>query len=109
MRVLQVLFLLALGLIPAVAQAADAPVLRPIVPTAGPVPGAGVRVVGDHGSFLYVVQGAPQTIRGMGYNASLSALPEVERRRRLYRDFLLMHQVGVNTIVGWDQPGFDRT
>src|SRR5581483_10764516 len=108
MRFLRLLLLLALGLVPTVAQAADTAILRPVVPAVGPVPAEGTRVVGEHGSFLYVVQGAPQTIRGMGYNAPLSALPEAERRRRFYRDFPLMREVGVNTLLGWDQVGFDR-
>ncbi len=107
MRALHLLVLLALGLFPSIAQAAEAGVLRPVVP-GGLFLSEGTRVVGEHGSFLYVVQGAPQMIRGMGYNAPLSALPEADRHRRLYRDFPLMRQVGVNTIVGWDQAGFDR-
>src|SRR5579884_2245 len=108
MRLLRLLLLLLIGVVPTVAHAADAGVLRPVTPAGGLFPEAGTRVVGDHGSFLYVVQGAPAAIRGMGYNVPLSSLPEVDRRQRLYRDFALMREVGVNTIVGWDQAGFDR-
>jgi hypothetical protein len=101
-----VLFVLAL---PTIALAAEPGALRTIAPIYGPVPGAGVRVAGERGSFVYVVQGAPQTIRGMGYNTPLSSLSEADRRQRFDRDFPLMRRVGVNTILGWDQAGFDRT
>src|SRR5439155_18211021 len=48
-------------------------------------------------------------IRGMGYNAILTNLAPADRVARLRRDFALMRRVGVNTVLGWDQPGFDRT
>src|SRR5207248_2155161 len=70
---------------------------------------AETRVVGADGRFLYVVDGRPQPIRGMGYNAVLTHLPPGERVARLRRDFALMRRVGVNTVLGWDQRNFDRT
>jgi hypothetical protein len=69
---------------------------------------ADTRVVGAGGRFLYVVDGLPQPIRGMGYNAILTDLPPDQRLARLDRDFALMRRVGVNTVLGWDQAGFDR-
>ena len=68
------LTLVLLVLFTANAHAADQPILRPTTPLFGPAPGAGVQVVGAHHSYLYVVQGAPQPIKGIGYNAPLSAL-----------------------------------
>ncbi|HEY3111097.1 MAG TPA: glycoside hydrolase family 2 TIM barrel-domain containing protein [Chloroflexota bacterium] len=70
---------------------------------------ADTRVVGAGGRFLYLVDGMPQPIHGMGYNAILTGLTPDERVSRLRHDFGLMRRVGVNTILGWDQDGFDRT
>lgn len=69
--------------------------------------GHGVQIAGGQGSFLYLVNGVPQPILGMGYNPRLSELSPALRADRLQRDFALMRRVGVNTIVGWDQAGFD--
>lgn len=102
------LAVLLLGLLAPTASATEAPLLRPVVPLFGPVPDAGVHVVGKRQSYLYVVQGAPQTVRGIGYNAPLSALVEDARLERMRVDFALMRRVGINTVLGWDQPGFDR-
>lgn len=70
---------------------------------------SGTHVVGSQGRFLYLVGGLPQPIRGMGYNAILDKLDVRQRIALLQRDFDLMRRVGVNHIVGWDQPGIDRT
>jgi hypothetical protein len=90
------LLLLVLVLLPVSAYAAE------------PVPAVGVRIVGDDYSYLYVVNGAPQAVHGMGYNAPLSALTEAQRLQRMRTDFMLMRRAGVNTVIGWDQPAFDR-
>jgi hypothetical protein len=57
--------------------------------------------------FVYRVNGISEPVRGMGYNASLSALPLEERRATLARDFAAMRNAGVNTVFGWDPAEFD--
>jgi hypothetical protein len=71
-------------------------------------PGAGVQVVGGSGRFLQVVDGLPTPVRGVGYNLPFREITPAQRAERLRRDFALMRRVGVNTVIGWDQEGFDR-
>lgn len=110
MKLLRVVFLLLL-LLPTTSWAAGptSPTpLEPLWPVRAPAPGAGVQIVGGDYAYLYVVQGAPQAVRGMGYNAPLSALTLAQRLQRMYVDFALMRRTGVNTLIGWDQAGFDH-
>jgi hypothetical protein len=89
--------------LPRTAAAAPSGQAAPILPSPSLV-----QVVGAEGRFLYLVDGYPQPVRGMGYNAILAPLSPEERRARLTRDFDLMRRVGVNTVIGWDQESFDR-
>jgi hypothetical protein len=53
------------------------------------------------------VDGQPQSIKGMGYNAMLGDRSADERAAHLSRDFALMKRVGINTVLGWDMRTFD--
>ncbi|MBI4320641.1 MAG: hypothetical protein HY675_19290 [Chloroflexi bacterium] len=72
-----------------------------------PVPSV-VKIAGGNMQYVYTVNGVRQTIRGIGYNVNYFDLPE-RRRARLYdRDFAKMREMGINTILGWDQNLFDQ-
>jgi hypothetical protein len=58
--------------------------------------------------FTYVVNGAVTEFRGMGYNVTHTGLLAPERAERLRRDFQLMRESGVNTVVGWRTPEWDE-
>ncbi|HEY3109605.1 MAG TPA: glycoside hydrolase family 2 TIM barrel-domain containing protein, partial [Chloroflexota bacterium] len=85
----------------------------PAAPAVGlsPPPAAGPSVVGIGGRgyrFTYVVNGTVTEFRGMGYNVTHAGLPAPERAERLRRDFQLMRESGVNTVVGWRTPEWDE-
>ena len=71
--------------------------------------GSVVRIDASDGAYLYLVDGRPELVRGMGYNAVLGQRSVDERTALLSRDFALMRRVGVNTVLGWDMAAFDRT
>ncbi|TAK30099.1 MAG: hypothetical protein EPO21_19730 [Chloroflexota bacterium] len=54
------------------------------------------------GSFLYLVNGSPEVLVGMGYNPIYRYLPDDERAANYDRDFRLLCRAGVNHILGWD-------
>ncbi len=60
------------------------------------------------GGYEYLVNGAPETIRGVGYNVQYENLTDEERIAAYQRDFRKMKEVGINTILGWDQNRFDE-
>lgn len=67
-----------------------------------------VEIVGQAYDFQYLVNGRPETIRGMGLNTQYaSELSPDERRARLNEDFSAMRALGINTLVGWDPQEFD--
>lgn len=67
-----------------------------------------VSLIGNDFRYLYLVDGAPVRIKGIGYNVRYAHLP-LETRIALYdRDFALMREVGVNTVFGWETAEFDR-
>jgi hypothetical protein len=71
---------------------------------------AGPRVVttsNEGGTFVYQVDGTPQFIRGIGYNAVTKGQSEQQRIERYSRDFAAIRAMGANTITGWDQSEFD--
>jgi len=71
--------------------------------------GAGtVEVVGTHPQYQLLVDGAPFRIRGVGYNVYASRLGREQRSAQYERDFGLMRQVGLNTVLGWEQSEFDE-
>ncbi|MFN8633303.1 MAG: hypothetical protein U0893_05555 [Chloroflexota bacterium] len=70
----------------------------------GPLP---TTVRSDGGRYVYQVDGLPTRVRGMGYNPSVTALTSEARRTRLLRDFGLMANAGVNTVVGWNPAVLD--
>ena len=54
------------------------------------------------GSYQFRVDGAPQALVGVGYNALYDKLPRDQRADNYRRDFALMRDAGVNAITGWD-------
>ena len=67
-----------------------------------------VEIVQSDGGFVYLVNGTPQVIKGMGINTQYhSELSPSDRRARLDADLTEMHEMGVNTLVGWDPAEFD--
>src|SRR5207244_11313221 len=67
-----------------------------------------VEVSGGSYSYRYTVNGQAQEMRGIGYNLPTVSEDAVGRAARLERDFALMQAAGVNTILGWDQAGYDE-
>lgn len=65
---------------------------------AGPVK-VGIRE--DTRGLLLTVNGSPVTITGMNYNVNYTRMPEATRLALHRRDFKVMHDAGVNAIVGW--------
>jgi hypothetical protein len=74
---------------------------------ASAAPGSIVTVSAGPSGYLYTVDGRPEPIRGMGYNAMLADRSDDERAAHLSRDFALMKRVGINTVLGWDMRTFD--
>jgi hypothetical protein len=66
-----------------------------------------VKIVRQGDGFDYLVDGQPETIRGIGYNPPVDGLSYDQRRARLDRDLGLMHTVGVNTLIGWNPAAVD--
>jgi hypothetical protein len=59
------------------------------------------------GTWQYLVDGTPETIRGVGYNPWYAGQPAVVRASLYDRDFAEMHSLGINTIEGWFETQFD--
>jgi hypothetical protein len=66
-----------------------------------------VRAAAD-GTWTYLVDGVPDTIRGIGYNPQYASLSRPERVHLYARDFSAMRQLGINTIEGWFEWQFDE-
>jgi hypothetical protein len=67
-----------------------------------------VEIVQSSSGFVYLVNGTPQVIKGMGLNTQYhSELSPSDRRARLEADLTEMQSMGVNTLVGWDPAEFD--
>ena len=58
-------------------------------------------------TYRYEVNGAQETVRGMGYNPPETHLSLDDRRRQLERDLGLMAAAGVNTLIGWNPAAID--
>ena len=59
------------------------------------------------GTWQYLVDGVPETIKGVGYNPWYASLSPADRAAVYNRDFAAMHQAGINTIEGWFENQFD--
>ena len=59
-----------------------------------------------HG-WQYKVNGHPEVIHGIGYNAVTTGETPAERGSRYDRDFASMSAAGANTVVGWSEVEFD--
>jgi hypothetical protein len=70
--------------------------------------GSVTEAVGTHPQYQLRVDGSPFRIRGVGYNVYASKLGREERTAHYERDFRLMQQVGLNTVLGWEQSEFDE-
>lgn len=90
----------------------DAGEEQPGSQTMGIIVGSGpstVKVERLAAGYQYLVNGKADVIRGMGYNPKdLDVTPE-EAAARYHRDFKLMRESGVNTVIGWSEQAFDRT
>lgn len=58
-------------------------------------------------TWQYLVDGVPDSIRGVGYNPWYASLPAAQRTALYDRDFGDMHRLGINTIEGWFEGQFD--
>lgn len=113
LRCLYVMFLVvALSLLtwahPHSAVADDDPFAAPssggaAIATRSLYPPSVVTVAGEGFDYTYEVNGARETIRGVGYNAIYRYLSPEVRAQMYDRDFWLMRRAGINTIEGWDQ------
>lgn len=67
-----------------------------------------VQIVGSNYQYQYLVNGAPQVLRGMGLNTQYArSLDPEQRRAQLESDFAAFRDLGVNTVLGWDPAEFD--
>ena len=73
--------------------------------TTGPTPVSIVQQ--SDGGWRYLVDGTPETIRGVGYNPWYAALSTTQRESLYDRDFSDMRRLGINTIEGWFENQFD--
>ncbi|HEY0583588.1 MAG TPA: glycoside hydrolase family 2 TIM barrel-domain containing protein, partial [Chloroflexota bacterium] len=62
---------------------------------------------GPAGDWQYLVDGEPDTIRGVGYNPQYASLTPAARATLYQRDFGDMRRLGINTIEGWFEGQFD--
>ncbi len=58
--------------------------------------------------YSYTVNGQPEKIRGVGYNAMYSSLSQEQRAARYDWDFAEMKAAGINTMLGWGMENFDE-
>ena len=77
----------------------------PAPPSTGPTPVSIVQQ--SDGSWQYLVDGTPETIRGVGYNPWYAGLNTAQRESLYDRDFSDMRRLGINTIEGWFENQFD--
>jgi len=86
----------------------NAAATQPAPPPEIPLTSASVvTITGSWGTFEYRVDGHPDSIRGIGYNALTKTLTPNLRAARFDRDFAAIKATGANTIVGWDEAEFD--
>jgi hypothetical protein len=74
-----------------------------VTPSATPRPTGRTMVTwrwAPYGSIL-VVNGQDTIVTGMNYNVNYTGLSEESKRLRHRRDFQILHQAGVNSIIGW--------
>jgi beta-galactosidase/beta-glucuronidase len=73
------------------------------------LPPSQVKVEGRGYHYQYIVNGRPEKIKGIGYNAMYRHLSDAERAALYERDFQAIRQTGANTIIGWgEQHQFDE-
>lgn len=98
---------IVLLLLPASIMAAVAVPGAPSLSAAGPT--TTTVEVNHDGSYSYMVNGQPDFMIGMGYNAIYRYLSPEERAARYDGDFGKMRAAGINTIVGWDaDKGYEQ-
>lgn len=61
----------------------------------------------SNGGWQYLVDGVPETIRGVGYNPQYAGQSDADRTAVYERDFAEMSRLGINTIEGWFEGQFD--
>ncbi len=62
---------------------------------------------GDGRGWQYRVNGRPEIVHGIGYNAVTAGEPLDQRAAQYDRDFASISETGANTIVGWSEGEFD--
>ncbi|HEU0168083.1 MAG TPA: glycoside hydrolase family 2 TIM barrel-domain containing protein, partial [Chloroflexota bacterium] len=61
----------------------------------------------DGQGWLYLVNGKPTQVHGIGYNAITAGEDPAIRAAQFDRDFTAISAAGANTIVGWSEQEFD--
>jgi len=61
----------------------------------------------DGQGWQYRVNGRPEVVHGIGYNAVTTNETPEQRTARYDRDFTSMSAAGANTIAGWSESEFD--
>ncbi len=84
-------------------EAADDPADGPTAATGPSV----VTIQGEPFHYTYLVNGARQVLRGIGYNVPYHTRSREWRAQRYDRDFAMMRDAGFNTLIGWDEHEFD--
>jgi hypothetical protein len=67
-----------------------------------------VTINGEPFDYQYLVNGVPQVVRSICYNAVYQSQGREWRAPRYDRDFALIRSVGFNTVLGWDEQEFDE-
>ncbi|HEX6511928.1 MAG TPA: hypothetical protein VF157_06495, partial [Chloroflexota bacterium] len=62
---------------------------------------------GSGRGWMYAVNGRPESVLGLGYNAVTAQETPAERGARYDRDFAAISAAGANTLVGWSEQEFD--
>lgn len=81
-------------------QAIILPTVTPS-PTATPIRQRQIELRKNGNQFVFVVNGKPTYLTGLNYNVNYTALAEETKRNFHRRDFELMKNAGVNSIIGW--------
>lgn len=80
-----------------------------VAPTPQPAGPSHVSIEGGDGHYVYLVNGHPEVIQGMGMNTQYAQqLSLDDRARQLDSDMAALQSLGVNTVLGWDPAEFDE-
>lgn len=71
------------------------------IPTATPIRQRRIELQKNGNQFVFVVNGKPTYLTGLNYNVNYTALAGETKRQLHRRDFELMKNAGVNSVIGW--------